>query len=369
MKIALICQDLVGQGVQYVSAMTARMFDNWGWQIDVIVSKVNADLLAQSKKMFDLPTGVRLITMPSRRGSRNGFFLRKYLKTGGADMVICESGIYSWCVRWASLGISRSKLPRLVQLNHGTGPEPKGLWATVKTYLEYAFHYSNFYAYLFVDSQAMENARRFLPFNRRLRLGTVYNACCDEVFQKKLVLPPTHPWIVDKTCPTFVTAGAYEPYKDHLTLIEAVNLVKQKGHRIRVVIFGRGGLEAEYRARIAKYGLEDWVSVGGYTYQLPAEIKHSDGFVLSSNWESFGIVLAEGLACGVPCISTDAPYGPREILDGGKYGRLVPIRDAAALAAALIDGANGKIPIAPPESWQRFTIEAIADRYRKALRL
>ena len=57
--------------------------------------------------------------------------------------------------------------------------------------------------------------------------------------------------------------------------------------------------------------------------------------VCSSLYEGLGNAIIEALACGTPVVSTDCPYGPREILQDGRYGRLTPIGDAAAMADAI----------------------------------
>ena len=363
MKISFVCQDFAGgQGVDYATAIIARGFFERGWDVDILVSQVHRDYLNEGRKAFPVPATVNLVYMPSRRASRNGLFLRRYLKTCGSDFVIAESGEYTWCVRWASFGIRKRSLPKLVQVNHGDVDMLKG-WKLLKTRFKFWFLYRKFAALLFVNDQSNRNFKVMYYFLRELRTGTVNNACVDSVFWDKVKLVPTHKWLLKKECPTFVAAGAYQPYKDHMVILRALKMVREAGQHVRVIIFGRGPLETLYREYIVANNLEDYASVGGYTDRLPAEIRASDGFILSSNWESFGIVLAEGLATGVPCIATDAPYGPREILADGEYGRLVPVNDEKAMAEAIVDCAAGKIPAAPKESWQRYTIAATMQKY------
>jgi glycosyltransferase involved in cell wall biosynthesis len=86
--------------------------------------------------------------------------------------------------------------------------------------------------------------------------------------------------------------------------------------------------------------------------------------VLSSAWEGFGNVVVEALACGTPVVSTDCPSGPAEILDGGRWGRLVPVGDTASMAAAIL--ATLDDPGDPAVRRQRamdFSVDRAADAY------
>ncbi len=148
----------------------------------------------------------------------------------------------------------------------------------------------------------------------------------------------TYPWQAELDAlgsgPVIVTAGRLTRVKDQSTLLRAfAQLVATRPARL--VIFGEGPLLEPLRSEARALGVADRVLFPGYVNDPAACYAVADLFALSSTSEGFGNVLIEAMAAGVPVVSTDAPYGPREILENGRLGPLVPVGDAAALADAM----------------------------------
>jgi glycosyltransferase involved in cell wall biosynthesis len=163
--------------------------------------------------------------------------------------------------------------------------------------------------------------------------------------------------------PVIVTAGRLAEVKDHQTLISAFARLRQ-ARPARLLIFGEGPLDKALRAHAEALGVGDHVVFAGYVADPAACYADADLFVLSSTSEGFGNVLVEAMAAGVPVVSTDAPYGPREILADGRFGALVPVGDADALAEAMARMLDH--PTSTEALRQRaadFAIDRIADAY------
>ena len=153
-----------------------------------------------------------------------------------------------------------------------------------------------------------------------------------------------HPWLDHKDLPVILGAGRFTPRKDFATLIKAFALLHEK-RPCRLVLIG-DGREKELYSRLARdLDLTSDVSLPGFVDNPYAFMARADLLVLSSTGaEGSPNVLKEAMALGLPVVSTDCPSGPREILQNGKLGPLVPIGDHRAMAEAM-----EKTLDAPPE--------------------
>jgi glycosyltransferase involved in cell wall biosynthesis len=133
-----------------------------------------------------------------------------------------------------------------------------------------------------------------------------------------------------------LAVGRLSPQKDHQTLIRAVALLP-KHIAFRLVILGEGPLRRDLEELVNRLGLNGRVALPGFVVDPRPWFLSASLFVLSSKWEGFGNVIVEALECGLPVVSTDCPSGPSEILEDGRFGKLVPVHDPAALSKAITE--------------------------------
>jgi len=156
--------------------------------------------------------------------------------------------------------------------------------------------------------------------------------------------------------------------KAFATLIRAFALLDLRPAP-RLVIIGEGAEREPLLKLAAELGVGDRVALPGFVANPRAQMARARLFVLSSDWEGFGNVLVEAMSVGTPVVATDCPSGPREILEDGALGWLVPPGDPPALALAI--SATLRSPLVSAEVLRRraadFAPERIAEQYRTLL--
>lgn len=174
--------------------------------------------------------------------------------------------------------------------------------------------------------------------------------------------PVDHPWLRDPTLPVVLAVGRLVPQKDFGTLLEAFAIARHS-RAARLVILGEGSQRAALEETARRLGIADDVDLPGFCPNPYPAMAAADVFVLSSAWEGSPGVLIEAMSCGTPVLSTDCPSGPRQILDGGRWGRLVPVGDAQAMANGLVDAVDGRVPPPPTESWAAYEQDMVVGTY------
>lgn len=184
--------------------------------------------------------------------------------------------------------------------------------------------------------------------------------------------PPEHPWYHERTNVRLIcSVGNLVPRKGQDTLIEALPAVRDALGDVRLILVGRFDdreFQAHLERRAAELRVREHVDFVGYRADARPYIAHAHVFAHASWTEGFSIVLAEALACGTPVVATRCPGGPSYVLDEGRCGMLVPVRDPAAMArgisSVLADQelrstliANGR------ERAARFSPSAVAEEY------
>lgn len=198
----------------------------------------------------------------------------------------------------------------------------------------------------------------------------VYNLVDDAPSRARMHEPVDHPWFVDKDKPIVVSAGTLSPRKGFADLVSAFARLVRDGRDVRLVIFGEGPSRADLEQQVRDLRLEARVSLPGNVPNPLRYFARADVFAMTSYFEGLGNVLIEAMMCGCSLVATDCPSGPAEILGHGRFGRVVPVGDTAALADAIgaqLDHPSDQALLA--EGVRRFAEDTVLARHFELLSL
>lgn len=347
--MALFIYGLTGGGAQRRTVTLANAFAALGHTVDLVVVKGQGVLdgeLAPRVHLVDLGAYGRLHGVAARLIGQRGIetalaipALARYLRRVKPDLLLSAASHVN-LVAVSAMRLAAVPIPLVLRAsNHPSGnlAHHPPLQRLVRAWLKWLSRrfYPRADAVIAVsDGVARELVK--LTGVPPERVSTIYNPVVDAALERRLAEPLDHPWLEDGAPPVILAAGRFKLQKDFPTLIEAFARLRRQCHA-RLVILGDGPGRAGLERLAARHGLVLGCDVlfMGYVANPMPWMRRARLFVLSSLWEGLPGVLIEALAAGCPVVSTDCPSGPAEILDGGRFGRLVPVGEPEALAAAM----------------------------------
>jgi len=200
------------------------------------------------------------------------------------------------------------------------------------------------------------------------RISYIYNGV-DQEFLAKAALEPI-PFKLNSEQVHLVSAGRLNPQKGFDLLLDALAQIKSKNWCLWLL--GSGSEEKKLLQKAAANGIKNRVVFIGFDANPWRWFSRADIFIMSSRWEGLPNALIEAMALGLPVISTNCPGGPAEILENGRWGKLVAPDSPEALARAIdtliIDPKQlTEFARRSRERALDFSIDHMVDKYTKLL--
>jgi glycosyltransferase involved in cell wall biosynthesis len=349
-RIALFLPSLRGGGAERVMVTLGNGFCSRGFKVDLVLAKAEGPYLA------DVDPEVRIVDLKQDRVSRCLPALVRYLRRERPVSLL--SGLnHVNVVAVCAVAISRIGT-KLVLSEHnsirrsfaGGGIKARAMLAAM------AITYPRADTVVAVSDGVAADLRDLLPGSAR-KVQTVYNP----IVTKRLLEQAAETASGIPPGPVILAVGRLTRQKDFQTLIKAFSLLDET-IVAKLVILGEGELRQELEKLAATLNISERVVMPGFVSNPYAWMRAADLFVLSSAWEGLPTVLIEAMACGTPVVSTDCPSGPAEILEAGKWGRLVPVGDAERLSRAISETLAGQ-SVDVRQRARDFTAPIAIDRY------
>jgi glycosyltransferase involved in cell wall biosynthesis len=326
-RLAIFIPNFNGGGAQRAMLVFARELLGRGVRVDTIVASTEGQLARL------LPPSATVVDLGGRGVLRGVPGLARYLRRAR------PAGLYStmsYCNVAALLArrLAGSALPVVVReavvplsAEHANSLNGRIIRRLVQA------TYPSAQAIIAVSKDVAEELVRI---SRRIRdkIAVLPTPVVTDELLADAERPLDHPWFAAGAPPVVLGVGRLHTQKDFATLLRAFALVR-RARPLRLLVLGEGPERRSLEALGRELGVADDVELAGFVDNPFVYLKRAAAFALSSRYEGMPTALLQAMALGTPVVSTDCPGGPREVLQNGRFGALVPMGDAPALAAAI----------------------------------
>lgn len=358
-RAAFFLPSLAGGGAERATIDIAAGLARRGLAVDMVLARAEGPFI----DLF--PEGVRRVDLGGKVGASLPGLLRYLRRARPGALVSCL--FHANAAALAARALLGGKVAVAVRQANDFAAEYAASGFRDRAGMRLERRLLRFADAVVANSQAMaETLARDLPrIARRVRF--IRAPVVGPELPRLAAAPAGHPWFDGGGPPVVLSVGRLAPQKGHRTLLRAFAKLRES-RSARLAVLGEGPERPALEALARELGIAGDVVLPGFRINPFAWMAKASVFALSSSFEGCPNALVQAMACGAPVVSADCPTGPGEILEGGKWGRLVPVGDPAALAAAIRDTLDAP---APPELLKAragaWSAEASVDRYAQLL--
>lgn len=335
--VAIFIPSLAGGGAERAILEIARRLTRHNFTIDLLVARRDgafSDLVPEQVRLINMQSWKTLTCLPK---------LIRYIRHEQPTVLISSLDMGNLTALLAKVLFVKNLCLIIRQENHYT--ESYKLFSFVLRCLSRLMRWllPAADAIVAVSHGVAQDLQCVAPRTSGL-VQVIPNPVVTPMLFDKAKLPVGHPWFGDSRIPVILTAGRLLiRQKDQPTLFKAFAEVL-KFRAGRLILLGEGPDRFKLIALARQLGIYESIDFVGFQPNPFAYMRKARAFVLSSIYEGLPTVLIEAMACGTPVVSTDCPAGPREILEDGKWGYLVPVGDWQGLAHAILATLDRPIP-------------------------
>ena len=363
-QIAIFIPSLNGGGAERAMATLANGFAQRGYAVDLVL--VNAAGVFRN----EVTNNVRIVDLGAKRVLSSTCQLAAYLRRTQPDVLLSAMSHVNLIAIWVRF-LTRVRTRVVVSERSTFSYAMQGLkkrsiaaWLIPKLV---RISYPMADAVVSVSNGVQKDLLHHVHLSPK-RSHVIYNPVVDDILIKRAAESLDHPWFQPEEPPVILAVGRLTEAKNYSLLIKAFAQLRSE-RQCRLLILGEGSLRASLEALVKELGIADDVSMPGFAENPFPFMRQASVFVLSSSWEGLPGALIQAMACGCRVVSTNCPSGPAEILENGKWGKLVPVNDQSALVAAILDSLDDCNPPDVQLRAQFFSADHSVQAYLECLGL
>lgn len=360
-RIALFVPTFSGGGAERVMVTIANNFYRRGLDVELVVFSATGPYVGE------VAEGMRIIDLGVRRASLGVVSFARYLKNRKPDIVLVTMTHVALCAFFGRIISFRGRKTELY-VREAISPTFHEFHRSLATSLRLmllGFAYKSVECVISTTDEMTEALNKRYAFRRLVTIG---NPVVTERFKSNLANKKDCHWPWESNMPIIISVGRLGDQKDFSTLISAFAKVRENMNA-RLAILGEGESRASLEAQAEELGLSDSIWLPGFVKNPFVYMADANLYVMSSRAEGLPNALIQALCTGTPVVSTRCPTGPVDLLENGRYGRLVQVGDIDEMATAIetalkVDSGDNE---RQTHFMNKFDESTICEQYLKAM--